>query len=130
MMRLLTKEDLKKEPNGTLFIPFTPDVFTGELYIITGKDDRGEWNGELPLLPFVIEEDNTNYMTQWCTVDNTWYELKESTKYAVFSKDEIRKMIDCLQWALTECKSYFNQDEWWSERYSYPLSDNDIENDK
>ena len=123
-MRLLTKEELKNEPNGTVYIPFEPQVFTGEIHIITGKEnDKGEWNGELPFLPFLIKEDANNYLTQWCTIDNTWWELDDSTKYAVFSKNEICKMIDCLQWALTGCKTYFNQDEWWSEHCDFPLPD-------
>lgn len=130
-MKVLTKEELKNEPNGTLYAPFTPRVFTGDLYIITGKDDKyyenGEWNGELPLLPFLKEEYENRYLTQWATVDNTWWELDDNTKYAVFSKNEIRKMIDCLQWALTGCELYFNQDEWWSEYLDYPLTDDEAE---
>ena len=130
-MRVLTKEELKNEPNGTVYIPFEPRTFTGDIYIITGKDDRyfdnGEWNGELPLLPHVIEDDTNTYMTQWCITDNTWWELYDNTKYAVFSQNEIRKMIDCLQWALTGCKTYFNQDEWWSENCDYPLPDDAVD---
>ena len=127
-MRLLTKEELKNEPNGTVYVSFRPQVFTGEIHIITGKENnKGEWNGELPLLPFLIEEDEYDYMTQWATVDNTWWELDDNTKYAVFSKDEIRKMIDCLQWALTGCKTYFNENEWWSEYINRPLSDEEAE---
>ena len=130
-MRVLTKEELKSEPNGTLYTSFTPQIFTGELHIITGKDDKyydnGEWNGELPLLPFLIEEYENGYLTQWSTVDNTWWELDGNLKYAVFSKNEIRKMIDCLQWALTGCESYFNQDEWWSENRDCPLTDDEAE---
>lgn len=126
-MRVLSKEELKNEPNGTVYIPFTPQIFTGEIHIITGKNDKGEWNGELPFLPFLLEEDVDSYLTQWCTVDNTWWELDDNKKYAVFSQNEIRKMIDCLQWALTGCKSYFNQDEWWGEHCNFPLSDEDVE---
>ena len=126
-MRILTKEELKNEPNGTVYIPFAPQIFIGNIYIIPSKNERGEWNGELPLLPFLLEEDTNSYLTQWCTVDNTWWELDDNKKYAVFSQNEIRKMIDCLQWALTGCKSYFNQDEWWAEHCSYPLSDDEAE---
>ena len=126
-MRVLSKEELKNEPNGTVYIPFTPQIFTGEIHIITGKNDKGEWNGELPFLPFLLEEDTDNYLTQWCTVDNTWWELDCDKKYAVFSQNEIRKMIDCLQWALTGCKSYFNQDEWRGEHCNFPLSDDEAE---
>ena len=126
-MRLLTKEELKNEPNGILYIPYTPNIFKGELHIITGKDKKtGEWNGELPFLPWVIDEDNEFY-TNWCTVDNTWWELDSNTKYAVFSKNEILKMIECLQWALTGCETYFNQDQWWGELCDFPLSDDDVE---
>lgn len=127
-MRILTKEELKNEPNGTVYVSFIPRVFTGEIHIITGKEnDKGEWNGELPFLPDMRFEGENNYLTQWCTVDNTWWELDDNTKYAVFSKNEIHKMIDCLQWALTGCKMHFNQDEWWSENRDYPLTDMEAE---
>lgn len=130
-MRLLTKAELKNEPNGTVYIPFVPQVFTGELHIITGKEkDAGEWNGELPFLPFTLRDTGNQYLTQWCTVDNTWWELEDETTYAVFSKNEIRKMIDCLQWALTGCKTYFNQDVWWSENCDFPLTDAEAEDYK
>lgn len=126
-MRLLTKMELKNEPNGTVYIPFVPQVFCGELNIITGKENNGEWNGELPLFPFTLRETDGQYLTQWCTTDNTWWELKDDIKYAVFSKNEVRKMIDCLRWALDGCKTYFNQDEWWSENFNFPLTDEDAE---
>lgn len=123
-MRLLTKEELKNEPNGTIYIPYTPQVFTGEIHIVTGKYDDGDgWHGELPLLPWTVCDDDNNYYTNWCTVDNTWWELDDNTKYAVFSKNEILKMIGCLQWALTGCETHFNQDEWWSEISDTPLTD-------
>ena len=126
-MRVLTKEELINEPNGTVYIPYTPKVFTGEIHIITGKNDKtGEWNGELPFLPWTVDEDGFFY-TNWATVDNTWWELDNNKTYAVFSKNEILKMIECLQWALTGCKTYFNQDQWWSELCDFPLSDDDVE---
>lgn len=126
-MRILSKEELKREPNGTVYAPFIPSMFVGEVHIIPCKDSNGEWNGELPLLPFLIEESKNRYLTQWATVDNTWWELDDDKKYAVFSQNEIRKMIDCLQWALTGCRSYFNEDEWWSETSHRPLSDDEAE---
>lgn len=128
-MKLLTKEELKNKPNGTLYIPFPPKSFTGELHMITGKKRvKGEWNGELPVFPFLMEEDEDTYMTTWRTTDNTWWELDGGKqKYAVLSKNEIRKMIDCLEWALTGCKSHFNQDEWWSDNFNYPLTDEQAE---
>ncbi len=129
-MRVLTKEELKNEPNGTVYIPYTPRVFTGEIHIITGKDDKIDgWNGELPFLPWTVDEDGYFY-TNWATVDNTWWELDDNKTYAVFSKDEILKMIECLQWALTGCETYFNQDEWWHEHGNFPLSDDDVEDCK
>ena len=129
-MRLLTKNELKNEPNGTVYIPFAPEVFMGEINIITGKDGDNEgWNGELPILPMTIKESEVNYATQWCTTDNAWEELDNNTKYAVFSKNEVLKIIQCLQWALTGCKSYFNEDEWWSEYCYCPLTDREMEED-
>ena len=125
-MRVLTKKELRNEPNGTVYIPYTPRLFTGEIHIITGKDNKtGEWNGELPLLPWTVDEDGFFY-TNWATVDNTWRELDDNKTYAVFSKDEIIKMIECLQWALTGCETYFNQDQWWHENGHFPLSDEDV----
>lgn len=128
-MKILTKEELKNKPNGTLYIPFPPKNFTGELHMITGKKRvKDEWNGELPIFPFLMEEDENSYMTSWRTTDNTWWELDGGKqRYAVLSKNEIRKMIDCLEWALTGCKAYFNQDEWWSDNLKHPLTDEQAE---
>lgn len=126
-MRILSKKELKREPEGTVYIPFIPTMFVGEIHIIPCKYHDGEWNGELPLLPFIREEYENQYLTNWATVDNTWWELDDDKMYAVFSKNEIRKMIDCLQWALTGCRSYFNEDEWWSETSHRPLSDDEAE---
>lgn len=39
-MRVLSKEELKNEPNGTVYISFTPRIFTGEIHIIPAKNEK------------------------------------------------------------------------------------------
>lgn len=129
-MRVLTKQEMKYLPNGTVFVEFTPEIFTGDIHVITGRNEGSEgWNGELPLRPWLEQESDNTYYTQWSTVDNTWWELDDHKKYAVFSPNEILKLIECLQWALTGCKTYFNQDEWWGEFCKFPLPDNEVLDD-
>lgn len=127
-MRILSKQEFTKCPNGTVFSTYSPDMLTSELCIKTGQyENNSGWNGELSLYPyFQHDTDCENYSyTNWCTVDTSSYDYSENQLFAVFSKAEIRKMIDCLQWALTDCKSYFDEDSWYHDE-NHPFKDEDF----
>ena len=130
-MRIIDKEEMLKMPNGTVFMEYIPDMLTGTVRIKTGYYERiGKplWNGELNIEPsFVHDIDDKNYCyTQWSTVDRAAHDYDEKQLFVVFSKTEILQMISCLQWALTECKTYFNQDMWYHDN-ELPIHDDDIE---
>ena len=53
-----------------------------------------------------------NKETNWATDDlNIQVDYNESDLFAAFSKAEVMKMINCLSWALADCKPDFNMDE-------------------
>ena len=107
-MRIITKEQLLKEPSGTVYSRYTPDIVYGELHIKVGE------NCNLNLVPtfdFGTKED-TIRSTNWSTDDlNIQADYDKSDLFAVFSKTEVKKMIDCLSWALSGCDAAFNMDE-------------------
>ena len=112
-MIIINRDELATMPSGTVFMKF-PD---GNIYVKMksefNMEGRQVWHGELPLHPFYEEFDNNEYGVQWCTTDNSYYDCDEHDKFFVFSKTEVQQMINCLQWALTDCESYFNQDLWF-----------------
>lgn len=101
-MKILNKEEMKKMPNGTVFMLYQPEILDGEIHIITGKiDDNFGYNGELLLTPFFdyISNDKER-ITNWCTTDNTLNDYDDNTLFAVFNQLEIIAMIKCLQSAI------------------------------
>lgn len=115
-MVIVSRDELAKYPNGTVFTEYVPDMLDSQIHILTGCDGKGYWNGELSLIPFLDDEKcHGNRLfshTQWCTVDTSINDYDKNQKFAVFSKTEIQQMINALMWALTGCKSYFNEDIW------------------
>lgn len=119
-MIIVNRDELAKLPDGTVFMLYEPINLGGETHIKAGtyeNQDRQTWNGELSLTPFVdIEESDNNsrdFATEWIISDDAEHDYEKDQLFAVFSKTEIRKMIDCLTWALTDCKTDFNQDEYF-----------------
>ena len=101
-MKILNNEEIKKMPNGTVFMLYQPEILDGEIHIITGKiDDNFGYNGELLLTPFFdyISNDKER-ITNWCTTDNTLNDYDDNTLFAVFNQLEIIAMIKCLQSAI------------------------------
>ena len=101
-MKILNKEEMKKMPNGTVFMLYQPEILDGEIHIITGKiDDNFGYNGELLLTPFFdyISNDKER-ITNWCATDNTLNDYDDNTLFAVFNQLEIIAMIKCLQSAI------------------------------
>lgn len=117
-MRIVTKTELTKYPNGTVFMLYQPCILNGDIRILTGCNGKDYWNGELSLTPFMDDNEIVDYpciATQWSTVDTSIYDYDDNQLFAVFSKTEIQQMINCLSWALSNCQSYFNEDIWINE---------------
>lgn len=105
-MEILTKEEIKNYPNGTIFCTYTPNIFTSNYHIITESSKDG-WNSELSLEPSIKDG-----CTQWCTDDTCWWEYDDNQLFVVFDTQEVQQIVNCFIWALTGCKGYFNEDVW------------------
>lgn len=101
-MKIVNLEELKKMPNGTLFMIYEPEHLDGEIHIITGQAgyDYG-YNGEILLTPFFdFTSNEKERITNWCTTDNSSIDYDEDCQFAVFSKTEIKFMLCVLKYAL------------------------------
>ena len=115
-MKIVTKEELRQYPNGTVFTEWIPRINTTAITIKTGyyesKNPGYEgphWNGELSLIPS-NEKFDEGLITNWWTYDGSDADYKDDQLFAVFSKTDVMQMINCLTWALTGCEGHFNQD--------------------
>ena len=141
-MRILSKKEMLETPVGTVFALYEPDILYGDIRIKTSSykikrsvddcDDEPHWNGELLLTPACAHEkesldDLNRCYTNWLSIDNADGDYDDKQLFAVFSKTEVIQMINALQWALTGCKSYFDQDLWYSDDDELPIDDNAIE---
>lgn len=130
-MLIVSKEEFCKYPNGTVFMLFSPEVLDDGIYIKTGygrgQDEKEYWNGELGLTPFFKhDKDNESLCyTQWSTVDTSTIDYSNDQLFAVFSKSEVKQMINCLMFALCNCKTYLNQDIWFANNMVIPDEDMD-----
>lgn len=121
-MKIITKEELAKQPAGTIFREFRPDVFdtdwmikTGDALIYNMNDDIiYGWLGGLSLAPYMNEIDN-KYYTNWSSFDDCDADYDEDTLFAVFSREEVKQLVRCLEWALSGLESDLNQDIWFGE---------------
>jgi len=122
-MRILTAEEFTKEPYGTVYILFTPETFIGQPKI--KSEPRGEKFGKswwaTDVLPWakgdsdveVFDEfskwdKNHSYELEtegFCTDDAT-YNHDGHILYAVFSKEEVKDMIDRLVRSLYESEQH------------------------
>lgn len=120
-MRIVNKQEMLDLPDGTVFALYTPEIiFMDDFSIKTGsylRNGKPAWNGELMLSPYFkhdMQDPNKCY-TNWSTVDNADVDYDDDQLFVVFSKSEIKQMIACLQWALNNCETEFNQDIWLSD---------------
>lgn len=105
-MNILTKKELLEAPTGTVYVRYTPEITDGEIKIKVGN------NCNLDLIPGFDWVNKINKETNWATDDlNIQVDYNESDLFAAFSKAEVMKMINCLSWALADCKPDFNMDE-------------------
>ena len=128
-MRFITLETLKTMPNGTVFCEVDEwGNLKDEIRILTGRyDDREGFNGEMGLFPWVagdngegirkmFDENNElikdkDFPTEWSTADTADHDYEKDQLFAVFSKQEVAKMIKALQWALSGTEDDFDMDE-------------------
>ena len=107
-MKIINREQLLEAPSGTVYSPYMQDIVDGKIHI---KVDN---NCNLELIPtheYGSQEDLYRE-TNWATDDlNILADYDRSDLFAVFNPTEVKKMIDCLAWALTGCESDFNMDE-------------------
>ena len=121
-MRIINRDELAKMPNGTVFSLFDNYNITG-FEIITGSDDGNGFNGTLNLEPsFNLDKDSSSVerVTNWSTVDTTDHDFDVDDKFVVYSKNEIREIIEWLKWSINEgehpdMEKYFYKDQVLSE---------------
>jgi hypothetical protein len=100
-MRIINRDELAKMPNGTVFSLFNNYGVTG-FQIITGSNGNG-FDSTLDLEPsFNWDNDNAERITNWSSVDICDYDFNEDEKFVVYSKNEIREIIEWLKWAINE----------------------------
>lgn len=114
-MNIVTKDELCKYPNGTVFMEYIPDMTDGRVHIMTGSNGKDTWNGEITLDPIwkYDKEDPRIIYTNWCTIDTAYCDYDSEQKFIVFSKEEVANMINILTWALSGCDYSFNEDIWF-----------------
>ena len=118
-MDIVTREQLSNMPNGTVFAPFSSDIFDGDIRIITGRyKDRPGFDGVVYIRPNFQWESgdptkDSERITNWCATDETEWDYDENQFFAVFTKIEVQYMINVLMWALAGCSYPDN----FSDRY-------------
>lgn len=105
-MKIINKEQLLEAPAGTVYRRYIPDIMDGEIHIKVGNICN------LSLTPIWDHNNDIFKATNFCTDDlSIQADYNSSDLFAVFNSTEVKKMIDCLAWALSGCKSDFNMDE-------------------
>lgn len=124
-MKIVTIEELREMPIGTVFCEMDEWCnFRKDFRIITDRNPlTGGFGGTLPLYPWIEEngmasllarKENEEWLLQnkdhvitgkevpceWISEDETDFEHDKDEIFAVFNKDEVKEMIECLQWAL------------------------------
>ena len=110
-MTIISRDELKEYPIGTVFMLYEPEVIDNEVHIKTD----GQGFSEMSLTPC---EWNYNYtdknsmFVNWATTDATIGDYDKDQKFVVFSKTEVQHMINILMWALSGCESNLDEDLW------------------
>lgn len=125
-MRIITLETLKSMPNGTAFCQIDKwGNYEGRLNILTGRyEDRTGFNGIMELLPWSPDGDeytnihmfgdnqelikDKDFPAEWVTTDTAHHDFEPNQLFMVFSKAEVQKMIQALQWALSGLEGDFD----------------------
>lgn len=118
-MKIIKARDLKDEPNGVIYSKITDehfdpngnngDIEINGLNILVGHDDAYNpvgkgFNGVIHMLNYVtcyktavLETDPFEFME--CT-DTAMHDYEEDEYVVVYTKDEIRSLINTLAWSL------------------------------
>lgn len=126
-MRIISRNELAKMPDGTVFSSFDGYNIEG-FEIITGSDGDG-FHSTLSLEPsFNWDNDCAERITNWATVDTADYDFDEDARFVVYSKNEIREIIQWLKWAIDEgghpdMEKYFYKDQVISEKEASKYTD-------
>lgn len=124
-MRILNLDQFCKEPNGTVYSIFNGGFAEGKIYVKTGYyewNGKPTFNGVVCLTPSLEKEmydeiysgepsETVSYYTECFSTDIAECDYNKDTLFAVFSKEEIRRMIDVLTWALCDGKCKLNSDD-------------------
>lgn len=126
-MRILNLEQFCKEPNGTVYSNFNGGFAEGEIYVKTGcyeYEGKPTFNGVVCLVPSIETQEygdyyngkpseTTKYYTECFSNDTSECDYNKNDLFAVYSKDEVRRMIDVLTWALCDgnCKLTSDNDD-------------------
>ena len=124
-MRIVKAKEFTKEPYGTVYIQFKPQVYIGQPHI--KSEPRGERFGNswwaTDVLPWVKGNDDSEAygeFAEWdrdhkyeletegfCT-DDAIYNHDDDILYVVFNKEEVRGIINRLTDSLYESEEYNN----------------------
>ena len=118
-MRLLSAEEFRKEPYGTVYCMYKPQIFLNQLKI--KAEPRGDKFGNswyaINLIPWAIgntseesskelykgEGDSTyEIKTEVFCTDDATYDHADHIKFATFNKKEVIAMINLLFESLTQ----------------------------
>ena len=115
-MKIMNKEQFMKQPKGTVYCEFN-GFPQGDITIKSDYSvyDGDPWfNGAISLCPSIEEEEYGKYngipsdITEYYSYNLNWDEsgadIEENEFLAVFSKNEVRRMIDLLVYALCGCE--------------------------
>jgi len=117
-MKILNKEQFAKTPIGTVFCLFMPIMLDERLYVKCDyhiSEGQPTFNGAIPLCPFFETEkigddyigqpsEEHSYYTECFSTDVALHDFEDDQLFAVFSKQEVRRMIDVLAFALSDCE--------------------------
>lgn len=115
-MRILNKTQFAKMPAGTVYCQFEPCVMIGGLYVKNDYyiyDNKPNFNGVINICPYFDTDNNgyndipsetTFYKTECFSTDTSLCDFEDTDLFAVFSKEEVRRMIDVFTYALCDCQ--------------------------
>jgi hypothetical protein len=120
-MRLVNREELGRQPNGTVFSEITDENFyrgiigdmdIDQLTVICGHNEEFEFFDGTVGLPKYISISRENGIRdldytfdEYVSTDNSLYDYDENSMFIVYDKTDIVEIINVLQWALSGCKS-------------------------
>lgn len=116
-MKIVDYETFIRMPAGTIFAPYTPCVYEERFEIkVDGGwgfvDGNGvkTWmfNGTMPLEPWFDTEDDLAHTLGQYDVDFEIYDgdstdASSYDMFAVLEPNDVKRLIQCLKWALAGC---------------------------